>query len=107
MNLLINSENLYLPEQTKERIFDCLSKLEEVSPEGSNVRLFLKHDSKNDLRAVITVRDRHNNFAYSTHGPCLLAIVRSARAHILKRLRDRKQRRLHFRKRRTVERVVA
>jgi ribosome-associated translation inhibitor RaiA len=97
MNVIINAENLYLPDLTKERIMEALSKLEEVLPDSARIRLFLKHDAK-DLRATLTVRDQHHNFAYSDHGDKVLTLVRSARAHILKRLRDQKQRRIHHRK---------
>jgi ribosome-associated translation inhibitor RaiA len=97
VNVIINSENLYLPESTKTRIMEALGKLEEVLPESARIRLFLKQDAK-DLRAVLTVRDHHNNFAYSDHGDKMLALVRSARSHILQRLRNQKQKRIHRRK---------
>ena len=107
MNVLINAENIYLSEQTKGRIQEMLIKLEEVLPDDANIRLFLKHDARSDVRAVLTVRDRHHNFAYSVHGDRVLRLVRSARAHVLRCLREQKQKRIHLRKRRKLAPIAA
>ena len=100
MQVLVNSENLHLSEKTRTQICDVLGKLEAMLPISAQVRLFLRHEGRSDIRAVLTVRDQHQSFAYSISGPKLLALVRSARVHLMKSMRDGHQKRTQARKRR-------
>lgn len=100
MLLLINAENLDLNDRVKARLQDILEKLQDALPGDPQVRLFLKRIGKNEIRSTLIVRALNHDVAYTSRGEKLIPLVRAAEAHLVRRLRNHKEKIVHARKRR-------
>ncbi len=99
MTTIITAEHFTLSEQTRLEIDELLSSLDPVLPEDAQLRLFLKLEGKNEMQAVLTAHLRSGDVVYTETGYKLLPLVRSVKTHLLRQLVDRKEKRVHDRKR--------
>ena len=99
MKVLINAENINLGPRTKLRMVGMLEELQLALKGDPQVRLFLKKLGKNNYSSTLTVRTYDHDIAYSAKGEKLMPLVRSVESHLLKRIRDQKQRIVDGRKR--------
>jgi len=98
MPFTITAEHLELNPSLRKRIESSLYKIIALAPRASTLKLFLKRNTKNQYQATLVIQGDQQDLSYTERGQDLLGVILSAKSHLLRRMVDKKKRRLDRRK---------